>query len=83
MRRSNKKSAANSNCDSSPKNGVREIAILKCDNAAKGHWVIHNQEEEIIGEATPDDMDDLDDLEVFGGKGPPPPPPLHLRVIFP
>ena len=35
--------------------GHREVAILKCDNAAKGKWLLHDQEEPILGEATPDE----------------------------
>ena len=58
------------------KGGVREIAILKCDNAAKGHWVPHHQEEDIIGEATPDDLDDFEDEDKLGQ----PPPPLLLKA---
>ena len=39
------------------KQGHREVVILRCDNAAKGKWVQHFQDEPIIGEATLDDSD--------------------------
>lgn len=37
------------------KNGHREVVILRCDNASKGKWVQHFQDEPIVGDATPDD----------------------------
>ena len=40
------------------KGGNREVAILKCDNATKGNWSVHHQDEQIVGDATPDENDD-------------------------
>ena len=49
------------------KKGHREIIILKCDNASKNKWIEHYQDEELIGEPSPDEDshkdDDTDDVD--------------------